>query len=267
MKKLHFIIGLTLFLGVFIYNDAMGQQDLPSYNCAANTLPINQRICIGISETPAFMYKDFLAWVAEEKGMNSTEFKAAQPDYGTWTNLFPSIDKEKLEERFINSDQFALMPMVGISKAQAILYCEWRTEMFKVELAQMSKRERAAFPKKFEFRLPTANEWSRMRFLVQEKAMMKRLSKIANTNRKAFKFSKNRIMGKSELIKDIYADKDEKLGFYNLFSNVSEMTSTDGEAMGGSWFKKDEGKNFKMLTSYTGAQSWLGFRIIFEIIE
>ncbi|MFY0591128.1 SUMF1/EgtB/PvdO family nonheme iron enzyme [Roseivirga sp.] len=267
MRKTSFFLVIASLLVLLSEINSFGQQDLPNYNCAANTLPINQRICIGISETPAYMYKDFLAWMAEEKGMNAPEFKAAKPDFSKWKDLFPSLNTEKIEDKFQNTDQLALMPIVGITKSQAERYCEWRTEMFEAQLAEMSKRERALFPKKFKFRLPTANEWSRMRFLIQEKAMMKQLSKIASANRKAFKYSKSRLMVNNKFIEDIYGQKDSKLGFYNLFSNVSELTSTEGEAIGGSWFKEDEGKNFKLISNYTGPESWLGFRIIFEIIE
>lgn len=243
------------------------QQQTGDYNCAPNTLPINPRICIGVSETPAYMYKDYLAWLGENEGMKSANFKAAVPDYSKWKNLFSNLSVEKINERFINSDQLALMPIVGITKAQAEAYCKWKTEDFKAQLEQMSKRERAQFPQEFKFRLPTANEWGRMRFLMQEKAMMKRLKKMANSNRNAFKSSKSKLMRDNERITDIYTEMHEKLGFYNLFSNVSEMTSEDGQAIGGSWHKPNEKEDFKQVFEYEGAEAWLGFRIIFEIIK
>jgi hypothetical protein len=267
MKRLRTLLVLAIFGNLLLADNLYAQQDLPDYNCAPNTLPINPRICIGISETPAYMYKGFLAWVGENKSAKAYNFKAIKPDYSKWKALFPSLTEEKIEEVFQNTDQLALMPIVGITKEQALLYCDWRTEMFKQQLAQMNKRDRARFPKEFKFRLPTANEWGRMRFLIQEKSMLKQIGKIANVNSKAFKLSKSRMMWSNEKITDIYASKDEKLGFYNLFTNVAEMTSTDGEAVGGSWFEGSGKKDFKQTFTYSEAEAWLGFRVIFEIIK
>jgi len=267
MKRLRTLLVLAIFSNLLLADNLYAQQDLPDYNCAPNTLPINPRICIGISETPAYMYKDFLAWTGGTKKANSADLKAIKPDYSKWKTLFPSLSEEKIEERFKDTDQLALMPIIGITKEQAMRYCEWKTEMFKVELAKMNKKDRARFPKEFKFRLPTANEWGRMRFLIQEKSMLKQIGKIANVNSKAFKLSKSRMMRSNEKIMDIYASKDEKLGFYNLFTNVAEMTSTDGEAVGGSWFEGSGKKDFKQTFTYSEAEAWLGFRVIFEIIR
>lgn len=258
---------LCLLFCLALNNDLRAQQDLPEYNCAPNTLPINPRICIGISETPAYMYKDFLAWIGENKGLNSSDFKKATPDYTKWKDIFSKLSTQKIEERFIDTDQLALMPIVGITKEQALAYCEWKTEAFKAQLAEMGGKEKAQFPKEFRFRLPTANEWARMRFLTQEKAMMKKLKKLANANRNAFKFSKSKAMRDNEMVKDIYAEMHEKLGFYNLFNNVSEMTSIDGQAVGGSWYKANKNENFQEIFEYKGAEPWLGFRVVFEIIR
>lgn len=236
------------------------------YLCASNTLPINTRLCIDISEVPAHVYKDYMASLAGKYGRESQEFSNAEPDYELWTELFPGSTAAELREKFIGSDELALMPIMGISFEQANAFAEWRTEAMQAYLDELSKGERAAFPKKFKFRLPSENEWARIRFLVQDKKMLKQLEKIAKTNESSFKLSKSDLMNNTK-INPVYFKAAEDIGFYNVFSNVAEMTDTDGVAMGGSWKDPNTGKVFTKSFQYNGASSAVGVRMIFEIIE
>lgn len=238
-----------------------------NYLCASNTLPINSRLCIDISEVPAYIYKDYMASVDEKFGRNSEEFKSSEPDYLVWAEVFEGVSPEKLREKFIGSDELALMPIMGISFEQANAFAEWRTEAMTAYLNEMGKNERAAFPKKFRFRLPSENEWARIRFLVQDKKMLKQLEKIAKTNEASFKLSKSDLMSNNPRMKSVYFTAAEDIGFYNVFGNVAEMTDTKGVAMGGSWQDANTGKVFTQSFKYDGASSAVGVRMIFEIIE
>lgn len=220
-----------------------------------------------ISEVPVFFYKDFLAARAESYGVNSERFEQLLPDFSIWKDLLPHLTEEEIKTKFFESDDIALMPLVGITLKQAEAFCEWRTEAFKAELDAMDPQDRAAFPKNFEFRLPTASEWGRMRFLYQDKKMMKRLGKIANGNRTAFKSEKSSDMNKLRNVKGIYANQHDPVGFFNLLDNVSEMTSEPGVAMGGSYFQENAKEDFQKTFTYEGAQAWIGLRCVFEIID
>ncbi|MBO3698217.1 SUMF1/EgtB/PvdO family nonheme iron enzyme [Roseivirga sp. E12] len=266
MKKLALVFFFNIAWAIPNTEPSIPDQDSP-YMCAANTLAMNTRLCIDITEVPGYMYKDYLATAAESDGEQSAEFRERIPDFSKWEAVFEKLDAKAIEEKFFETDEFALMPIVGISRQQAEDFCVWRTKMFEAELAKMSKRERAQFPKKFRFRLPTASEWSRMRFLALEKAMLKRLDKIANGNLKAFKFSKSKIMQNNEKVSHIYESKDSKVGFFNLFDNVAEMTSEEGIAVGGSWYGPNEKANYQQTFEYTSPEAWLGLRCIFEIID
>lgn len=237
------------------------------YLCASNTLSINSRLCIDITEVPAHMYKDYLVSVAKEFGRESAEFKEAEPNYELWTKIFEGSSAEDLKEKFIGSDELALMPITGISFEQAKAFAEWRTKAFEVYLSEMSENERADFPKKFKFRLPSENEWGRMRFLIQDKRMLKQIEKIAKINESSFKLSKSDLMNNNSNIKQVYFKAAEDIGFYNVFENVAEMTSTKGIAMGGSWEDPNSGKVFTKSFSYEGASATVGVRMIFEIIQ
>ena len=220
-----------------------------------------------ISEVPTYFYKDFLAAKAETYGVTSQRFDDLMPDFSTWKKLLPHLQESEIKTKFLDSDDLALMPLVGITLDQAQAFCEWRTEAFKAELEAMDPKDRAAFPKNFEFRLPTPNEWGRLRFLYQNKKMMKRLAKIANGNRAAFKSEKSSDMKKLIHVADVYDNQHEAIGFFNLLDNVAEMTSEPGIAMGGSYHEANSDGKFQKTFSYQGPQAWIGIRCVFEIID
>ncbi len=263
--------GIILFSWLFLLTnsdkDCFNCRQETQYLCAANTLPINSRICMDISEVPTYFYKDFLAAKAEKYGVTSERFEALLPDFFIWKELLPHLEVEEIKTKFLDSDDLALMPLVGITLEQAEVFCEWRTEAFKAELDQMPPEDRAAFPKNFEFRLPSAGEWGRLRFLYQDKKMMKRLTKIANGNRSAFKSEKSADMKKLQNVGDVYTNQHEPIGFFNLLDNVAEMTSEPGIAMGGSFHEPNADGKFQKTFTYDGPQAWIGIRCIFEIID
>lgn len=261
------ILALVATLLTGAHDDCLPCRQDHDYLCASNTLPINPRLCIDITEVPAYVYKDYMASVAEEFGRESEEFKASEPDYSLWAEVFEGVSAEKLKEKFIGSDELALMPIMGISFEQANAFAEWRTKDMTAYLGEMSKNDRAAFPKKFKFRLPSENEWARIRFLVQDKKMLKQLEKIAKTNESSFKLSKSDLLSNNQKIKSVFFSAAEDIGFYNVFGNVAEMTDVKGLAMGGSWQEANTGKVFTKSFKYDGPSSAVGVRMIFEIIE
>jgi hypothetical protein len=237
------------------------------YNCAANMLSMNHRLCMDFSEVSGQMYKTYLLELKSEYGADSEEFLSNQPNWQHWEEAYPGLKAEEISQLFFESTTFALAPIIGVTYEQARTFAEWRTEAFKKELSKMDKRERAYFPIDFEFRLPTPAEWSRMRFMTQEKGMLKAVSSKASDYNKEFKLSKNDLLNEKAKINSVFSTMDEKLGMSHIHDNVSEMTSEVGKAMGGNWKKAENKVDFNKQIEYTGAQSWLGFRCIFEIIE
>lgn len=266
MKQLILFFSLSLFI-LPKSDRACDTCQNGRYLCASNMLNMNSRLCLDITEVPGHMYKDYLSSIARSQGAESDAFIKAKPDFKTWRNLFKSLTTDEIEKKFFESDDFALMPIVGISLEQAEVFCDWRTQKFKDELAEMSPKERAQFPKEFKFRLPTAREWSRSRFLTQEKRILKQISRIADDTKGAFRLSKSKILKKNDNISHIFNQRQPDLGFYNLLGNVSELTSEQGIAVGGSWFEPNEDGNFQAKYQYSKPEAWLGFRCVFEIID
>ncbi|MGW8122436.1 SUMF1/EgtB/PvdO family nonheme iron enzyme [Roseivirga echinicomitans] len=237
------------------------------YYCASNTLAMNFRLCMDITEVSGRMYKIFLLDQLKAHGATSTEFTSNLPNWKLWEELYTQKTASEISELFFETSTFALAPMVGVSYEQAVNFAAWRTEAFRKELDKMDKRDRENFPKEFEFRLPTPAEWSRMRFMTQEKEMLKEVGKIAVTYEKEFKVDRNKLLNSSKKVHYIFANMDKKLGLFGLHDNVAEMTSEKGVAMGGSWNSKSAQADFTKKSEYTAPQAWLGFRCIFEIIE
>lgn len=239
----------------------------PQYNCAANMLSMNHRLCMDFSEVSGRMYKAFLLDLKEQYGAGSEEFLNNLPDWKLWEEAYPGLKAAEISQLFFESTTFALAPIIGVTYEQASTFAEWRTEAFKKELSKMDKRERAYFPIEFEFRLPTPAEWSRIRFMTQEKGMLKAVSSKASDYNKEFKLSKNDLLNEKAKINSVFSTMDDKLGMFHIHDNVSEITSVAGKAMGGNWKKAENKVDFNKQIEYSGAQSWLGFRCIFEIIE
>ena len=242
-------------------------QEQDEMMCAPNSISLNSRICIDLAEVPAYMYKDFLQSIAATEGATSQAFLDMTPDFESWTMIFKDHTAEELKTKFFESDELALMPIVGITYEQAVAFTKWRTDDFKKQLAGMNKRDRAMYPTVFRYRLPTKKEWGLMRFRGQEKAMKKQLRKMGDKNQKAFKLSKSKLLNDNELIHDTYYLSDERVGFFNMYNNVSEMTSQKGLAVGGSWQAGNPTKAFDKEFTYKGANAWTGFRCVFEIMD
>ena len=237
------------------------------YNCAANTLSMNYRLCMDMTEVSGLMYRTYLEDLSKQHGADSERQQQDMPDFDLWQQLYPDLSAAQISEKFFKEEVFALAPMVGVSYEQVVRFCEWRTRKFKEQLAGMSPKERKDFPKDFRYRLPTAKEWARIRFMVQQKGMIKQIKKIAGGNAKVYKIDKNTFLNDNEKVGQVYANQDPKLGLYNLFDNVAEMTAEEGVAMGGSWHAANTAKKWDKQFSYDQPEAWLGFRCIFEIIK
>lgn len=267
-----YFLSLALFLAAGLYptdNEncrTCNKQDW-EYTCAGNTLSMNFRLCMDISEVSGLMYQTYLEDLKSSHGESSMEYTTQLPDFKKWERLFPELTQEEIVTRFFETDDFALIPIMAISYEQAVAFCDWRTTQFKKELSQMSQEERAQFPKDFRFRLPTAKEWGRIRFMTQSKGLVKTIRKITASTSKAYKLKKNTLINDDSKLSHVYSHLDNKLAMHNLFNNVAEMTDEKGVAMGGSWQKGNEANRFDQQFSYEAPEAWLGFRCIFEILK
>jgi formylglycine-generating enzyme required for sulfatase activity len=220
-----------------------------------------------LTEVPSMVWKTFLEEMKAEHGINSEEYNSNMPDFELWEVIFPSMTSSEISKMFLEEETFNLMPVVGVSYEQVLAFCKWRKKLLQKQLDAMDPDLRAQFPKKFIFRLPTNKEWARIRFMNQEKKMLKKMDNMVQKKMKFFKIRKNDVVNNSNHVGHIYQTKTDHLGLSNIFDNVAKMTAEKGVAMGGSWNEGNEDSKYDKEFTYQDAQSWLGFRCIFEIGE
>ena len=151
---------------------------------------------------------------------------------------------------------YGRQPITGLNYEQVIEYCKWKTKL--------------KGQGKLEYRLPTKEEWKK--FAVKglsnvEKSRSTKDSicdqdiKCASYNYKHFYkwkgVSKYSIVG-------VKMFSPNKLGIYDLFGNVSEMTAIKGEAKGGNFSLYASQCHPDSTQTYSKAARWLGFRCVAE---
>ena len=92
------------------------------YICAANTLAMNYRYCMDMSEVSGRMYKAFLLDMKKQHGAGSEEYIANMPSWKLWEELYPGKTSSEISRMFFETSTFALAPIVGITYDQAVSF-------------------------------------------------------------------------------------------------------------------------------------------------
>lgn len=166
-------------------------------------------------------------------------------------HVAPSHDLTKLcKEHF---PDFSIdLPVTAITYAQAVRYGEWlekcinQNEPFNIQVS---------LPTDSIFTLVIPN-WDSLN--TKGCALF---NFVKCTCRSQTKEDYNAFLGKNLVRVDALIPTSA--GLYNLLGNAAEMTNVEGIAMGGSFrhFAKDAYSD--TIINYTGAEDWLGFRVIF----
>jgi formylglycine-generating enzyme required for sulfatase activity len=128
--------------------------------------------------------------------LNSIKKDSSEQFYQT---SLPDIGKAPFKEYFSNKKYFDF-PVVGVSFVQAVNYCKWLTAVENQKLKSKGK------PPVLDFRIPSEVEWVYASFGSKDPVVAS-------------------IPKSTELLK-VSANKPNDWGLYNMFSNVSEWTST-----------------------------------------
>ncbi len=144
-------------------------------------------------------------------------------------------------------------PISGITYEQAVAFCDWRTKI--------------AGENKLVFRLPTPEEWRDFAVNGLPETARKNGLRDSLNNKKCAKFNYNiscncgndEYQGKLNGI-DRYAP--ERNGVFDVFGNVSEMTSIKGIAKGGNFKLHANQCHVDSVQNYAKPEIWLGFRCI-----
>ncbi|MFT6815395.1 MAG: hypothetical protein ACJAZ3_001303 [Sphingobacteriales bacterium] len=197
---------------------------------------------------------------------NIPKYNLANTDIGRMllTGTSQWVDKELIKKAAISKElgiiganptyfyythqEFYQYPMVNVTMQQAKLYCRWKSDMLMLTYAFGSEdeKDRKKYFEEVNFRLPTADEWSKANFL-NLKSMKAR--ELTSTGVRTF---------------PIIVTKKDKGKFVHYPFNVSEMTAEPYEAIGLSW-KDTEEFITDLIQEYKGPQQWLGFRCLCEV--
>jgi uncharacterized protein (TIGR02145 family) len=144
-------------------------------------------------------------------------------------------------------------PVTGLTFEQVTRFCEWRTKV--------------QGDNKFTFRLPSPTEWKVLALNGLSEAEQEKGLRDSINNKKCSYYNfqlvcncgNENYQGKLNAL-GMY--EPEKNGVFDLFGNVSEMTSVKGIAKGGNFTLHANQCHVDSMQKYVKPEIWLGFRCI-----
>lgn len=264
MKTLKIALGIAAVVTTVGFRSAKEKLFIPP-----GTTQINDTVFADETEISNLSWKEFVEYNRIRYGSNSVEYNSSLPDTLVWRQKLNF--NEPYVEYYFRHPAYSNYPVVGISWEQAMNFCKWRTERVHVMLEIKSGKRKAEDMNepykgklKFEYRLPSKQEWEALAFVgIDPKTKEKQLKKSDHF----FNFRDTiSIVDQKHDNADVAAPVDayapNKLGLYNLFGNVSEMVSEKGICKGGSWRDKQENVSIWQDQTFEAANSWTGFRCV-----
>ncbi len=186
---------------------------------------------------------------------------------------------------------FATYPVVNVSYANAVAYCNWLTNLYNTDKNKKYK--------KVVFSLPTKDEWEQAASGGRKQAVYSWGSYYTSNRNGEMMCNFKRpsdvslvtdsVTGMAKQIKNnaptkfrLYGGLAEKrffytascksfypnpYGLYNCCGNVAEMINTDGIAKGGSWHCFSGEVTIQSQMAYSKPNPEIGFRIFMHVIE
>ncbi len=187
---------------------------------------------------------EYMYWNSRVYGENSNEYKRTIPDTTIWKNE----NLKEVQKNYLRNPTYANYPVVGVTCEQAKQFCKWRSDRVnemiwikgtgkKFDFVKNFDYKYEDLPKVFEYRLPSKKEW----ISITKQSNVKKLNKDSKHLTYPVNHSKKNL-------------------FYGLNTNVSEMISEKGIAMGGNWKTGDNYKEIK----YNNVSNTIGFRCVCE---
>jgi hypothetical protein len=230
-------------------------------NLEKNMVEVKDNLYINKYEVTNGDYRKFLSNLERSNQMDL--YKMALYDSTQWKK-FAEKDMDPMTDMYHWHPAYENYPVVCISYEGAKAYCEWLTKQYNLQRKRTYTQ--------VVFRLPTESEWRTAAGSGDPKA----ITPFPNNN---IKNNSDCYLANIQPVKGRFYDdggfhqvkvssyQPNKLGLYNTFGNVSEMTRDRGTALGGSWFDLFEDCTFDKKQSYSTPMPTIGFRVVMEIIE
>ncbi|MBV6654103.1 MAG: hypothetical protein KI786_10130, partial [Mameliella sp.] len=129
----HLLIVFSLFLGT-VGNSCSPKipEKLPTWLGPElplpNAAPIASNLFMDRYESPVALWNVYLRWLRDVYGMKSPQFKAALPIKEVWSEPYRCL--EPMEWDYFYNLNYSWHPMVGVSRAQVLVYAQWRADRF-----------------------------------------------------------------------------------------------------------------------------------------
>jgi hypothetical protein len=228
-----------------------------------NMIPVKGNIYLDKYEVTNGDYNKFLSNL---KLSGQTElYQIALYDSTQWTKgKYAASFNDPMTTMYHWHPAYQNYPVVCVSYEGAKAYCEWLTKQYNLQRKRTYTQ--------VMFRLPTELEWKTAAGSGDPKAITPFPNNQIKTCDKCY-------LGNIKTGSDRYFDDGayhtvkvqsydpNKMGFYNTLGNVSEMISTKGVALGGSWSNLLEECTFDKTQQYSNPDPGVGFRVVMEIIE
>lgn len=229
-----------------------------------NMIPVSGNVFMDKYEVTNGDYNKFLNNL---KLSGQTElYQAALYDSTQWTQGKYAVSfNDPMKEMYHWHPAYQNYPAVCISYEGAKAYCEWLTKQYNLQRKRTYTQ--------VVFRLPTEKEWRTAAGSGDPKAITpfpnNEIKEADNKHyRGNIRTSKDRFFDDGGFHQvNVKTYDPNKMGFYNTLGNVSEMTSTKGKAIGGSWYDLFEDCTFDKTQVYSNPDPAVGFRVVMEIIE
>jgi len=267
------ILVLFVLLSSLLTGFKLKKDHIPS-----GMIAIDKTLFIDKTEVRNIDYMEYTHWIKQYKGENSVDYLKALPDTSQKIRVLfhgnNKIEEMKLVYYFWHPSH-GNYPVVFITYEQAIDYCNWRADRINENIYLQSNKSLivkelpANIPQIFKYRLPTKDEWIR---IAKQGIDLRHGKKLDKRNIKYKIIEQIMVTGNFlETGQNIPENVDNgihnKIGYYNLYGNVAEMSNIKGIALGGYYGEKLADYEFEKDYKYDSPRAWLGFRCVAEKIE
>ncbi len=250
------VIILIILISVFGINLKLEAQKIPP-----GTVEYSDNLFVDRYEIRNIDWREYMYWNLKKYGIDSEEYIAVLPDTLVWDNAMKS--------KYLRHPNYGNYPVVGISYHQAKAYCKWRTKVVNIFIYMKETKQEYCIdstyeeaPQIFTYRLPTISEWEDISRIPRRKFVERKI-KRKGYPRGNFR-PKDRVNMSKVKTKPVGYGFKTKLGIYNIFGNVAEITAKRDVAKGGSWEHFEEQCIPESGFSYSKPTNWLGFRCVCE---
>lgn len=255
-----------------------------------NMVKVDNNLFADVTEISNMDWKEYNYWLGEVYGKDSEIYEAALPDTSVW------IGEQLLENSSISHyyqhPSFDRHPVVGVTHAQVVKYCKWRTdrvaENILIQKGILDPEEMSAQTDPFSlathsdhsndiylpiFRLPTEDEWEQIASGGLDPSnypngIDAQQIKKKQQNQSLYNVVIPESYSASTPMKDVkitaptlsYLPNNYKI--YNAIGNVAEMVEEQGVCKGGSFIHYIDECSIENKIIYAKPEKWLGFRCV-----